>query len=149
MSGRPRFHVPEAAPGARVELPEHTAHHAREVLRLRTGASVLVFDGQGAEFNADRNLTFTGMVYGPDTGDITIERDSVIRGPFVTGDDMILNRDVTWNYSAADRLAVSNVTTCEEAELYAEWRMDEINWNGASNEVEDASGNAQFDALQQ
>ena len=28
-----RFHVPEAAPGARVVLPEHTAHHAREVLR--------------------------------------------------------------------------------------------------------------------
>ena len=41
----PRFHVPEAAPGARVTLPEHTAHHAREVLRLRSGASVRVFDG--------------------------------------------------------------------------------------------------------
>ena len=52
MSGRPRFHVPEAAPGARVDLPEHTAHHAREVLRLRTGASVLIFDGQGGEFDA-------------------------------------------------------------------------------------------------
>ncbi len=49
---RPRFHVPEAAPGARVVLPEHTAHHAREVLRLRSGASVLVFDGRGAEFTA-------------------------------------------------------------------------------------------------
>ena len=52
MSGRPRFHVPEAAPGARVVFPDHTAHHAREVLRLRTGASVLVFDGRGAEFTA-------------------------------------------------------------------------------------------------
>ena len=40
----PRFHVPSAAPGARVFLPEHTAHHAREVLRLRTGAAVRVFD---------------------------------------------------------------------------------------------------------
>ena len=48
----PRFHVPEAAPGARVVLPEHTAHHAREVLRLRKGAAVLVFDGQGSEFTA-------------------------------------------------------------------------------------------------
>lgn len=48
----PRFHVPEAAPGARVALPDHTAHHAREVLRLRTGASVLIFDGEGAEFTA-------------------------------------------------------------------------------------------------
>jgi 16S rRNA (uracil1498-N3)-methyltransferase len=49
---RPRFLVPEAAPGARVLLPEHTAHHAREVLRLRKGAAVRVFDGQGAEFTA-------------------------------------------------------------------------------------------------
>ncbi len=48
----PRFHVPSAAPGARVELPEHTAHHAREVLRLRAGAVVRVFDGAGSEFEA-------------------------------------------------------------------------------------------------
>jgi 16S rRNA (uracil1498-N3)-methyltransferase len=49
---RPRFHVPDAAPGARVTLPDHTAHHAREVLRLRPGAEVSIFDGQGAEFAA-------------------------------------------------------------------------------------------------
>ena len=47
-----RFHVPEAAPGARVSLPEHSAHHARDVLRLRPGAAVRVFDGAGAEFDA-------------------------------------------------------------------------------------------------
>jgi 16S rRNA (uracil1498-N3)-methyltransferase len=50
---RPRFHVPEAGPGARVSLPEHAAHHAREVLRLRAGAPVRVFDGAGAEFEAE------------------------------------------------------------------------------------------------
>jgi 16S rRNA (uracil1498-N3)-methyltransferase len=44
--------VPCAAPGARLALPEHSAHHAREVLRLRPGASVRVFDGAGAEFEA-------------------------------------------------------------------------------------------------
>jgi 16S rRNA (uracil1498-N3)-methyltransferase len=44
--------VPEAAPGARLELPDHSAHHAREVLRLRAGALVHVFDGAGAEFEA-------------------------------------------------------------------------------------------------
>ena len=52
MSPLPRFHVPGAAPGARLELPEHAAHHAREVLRLRSGAAVRVFDGAGAEFEA-------------------------------------------------------------------------------------------------
>lgn len=50
MSGLARFHVPEAAPGARLALPDHSAHHAREVLRLRAGAVVHVFDGRGAEF---------------------------------------------------------------------------------------------------
>jgi 16S rRNA (uracil1498-N3)-methyltransferase len=49
----PRFHVPEAAPGARLELPEHSAHHAREVLRLRAGAAVRVFDGAGNEYEAE------------------------------------------------------------------------------------------------
>ncbi|HSD65595.1 MAG TPA: 16S rRNA (uracil(1498)-N(3))-methyltransferase [Vicinamibacteria bacterium] len=47
-----RFHAPGAAPGARVDLPEHTARHAREVLRLRAGAAVRVFDGAGSEFEA-------------------------------------------------------------------------------------------------
>jgi len=47
-----RFHVPAAAPGARVTLPEHSAHHAREVLRLRAGSRVRVFDGAGHEFEA-------------------------------------------------------------------------------------------------
>lgn len=48
----PRFHIPDAAPGARVVFPEHSAHHAREVLRLRSGADVRIFDGHGAEFAA-------------------------------------------------------------------------------------------------
>jgi 16S rRNA (uracil1498-N3)-methyltransferase len=49
---RARFHVPEAAPGARVELPDHVAHHAREVLRLRAGDEVRIFDGIGHEYGA-------------------------------------------------------------------------------------------------
>jgi 16S rRNA (uracil1498-N3)-methyltransferase len=49
----PRFHVPAAGPGGRVWLPEHAAHHAREVLRLRAGAAVRIFDGAGAEFEAE------------------------------------------------------------------------------------------------
>ncbi len=48
----PRFHVPEVAPGARIVLPDHSARHAREVLRLRAGARVRVFDGEGHEFEA-------------------------------------------------------------------------------------------------
>ena len=47
-----RFHVPEVGPGGRVTLPEGSAHHAREVLRLRAGDLIRVFDGRGAEFEA-------------------------------------------------------------------------------------------------
>jgi 16S rRNA (uracil1498-N3)-methyltransferase len=48
----PRFHVAGAAPGSRLTLPDHLAHHAREVLRLRAGSEVRVFDGEGSEFEA-------------------------------------------------------------------------------------------------
>ena len=47
-----RFHLPAAAPGGRVTLPQWSAHHAREVLRLRAGDLIRVFDGRGAEFEA-------------------------------------------------------------------------------------------------
>ena len=47
----PRFHVVEAAPGACLDLPEHSAHHAREVLRLRSGSAIRVFDGRGNEYD--------------------------------------------------------------------------------------------------
>ncbi len=48
----PRFHIPLAAPGARLRLPPEAARHARDVLRLGPGAQLRVFDGQGREFAA-------------------------------------------------------------------------------------------------
>ncbi len=50
---RPRFHVPDAGPGARLQLATPSAHHARNVLRLRQGAEVLAFDGLGHEYLAE------------------------------------------------------------------------------------------------
>jgi 16S rRNA (uracil1498-N3)-methyltransferase len=65
----PRFHVTEAAPGARLHLPDTSAHHAREVLRLRAGAAVRVFDGRGSEYDAVLDLVarqgVTARVTGP------------------------------------------------------------------------------------
>jgi 16S rRNA (uracil1498-N3)-methyltransferase len=50
----PRFYIaPDSAklaPGARVELPEASAHHAIRVLRLAAGDAATVFDGQGGEY---------------------------------------------------------------------------------------------------
>ncbi|MBL8488997.1 MAG: 16S rRNA (uracil(1498)-N(3))-methyltransferase [Rhodocyclaceae bacterium] len=49
----PRFHVPfPLAPGAGVELPEESAHHAFRVLRLEDGDPVVLFDGRGGEWRA-------------------------------------------------------------------------------------------------
>ena len=45
-------------PGAAVELPDDTAHHAARVLRLRDGDEVVLFDGQGGEYPA--RLAFPG-----------------------------------------------------------------------------------------
>jgi 16S rRNA (uracil1498-N3)-methyltransferase len=50
----PRFYVAPAsavlAPGARLALPEAAAHHAVRVLRLGVGDSVVLFDGNGGEY---------------------------------------------------------------------------------------------------
>ena len=45
----PRLHVPGLAGEGPVELPPDAAHHARDVLRLRVGDPLRVFDGTGQE----------------------------------------------------------------------------------------------------
>ena len=48
----PRFHCPSnLAAGGVVALPPELEHHAQRVLRLRPGASVVLFDGKGGEWN--------------------------------------------------------------------------------------------------
>lgn len=49
----PRFHCPfPLAPGAQVDLPEAAAHHALRVLRMKEGATMILFDGRGGEWLA-------------------------------------------------------------------------------------------------
>lgn len=74
-----RFHVREAAPGARLLLPEPSAHHAREVLRLRAGAAVRVFDGAGAEFEAVLDEVTRRAVTARVTGAATPRPESPLR----------------------------------------------------------------------
>ncbi len=56
--GRGPFRMPRLfvdaplRPGAGLELPEATAHHAVRVLRLRAGDRVVLFDGRGGEYEA-------------------------------------------------------------------------------------------------
>jgi 16S rRNA (uracil1498-N3)-methyltransferase len=74
-----RFHVAEAAPGARLELPDHSAHHAREVLRLRSGAEVRVFDGRGSEFEATLDSVTRQGVFARLTHPVPARAESPLR----------------------------------------------------------------------
>lgn len=48
-----RLHVPQPLQsGEQLELPPEVARHVRQVLRLRDGAEVVLFDGRGGEFVA-------------------------------------------------------------------------------------------------
>lgn len=47
-----RFYAPNASrTGARVRLPDSEAAHLTHTLRLKTGATIQLFDGEGHEFN--------------------------------------------------------------------------------------------------
>ncbi|QRM20774.1 16S rRNA (uracil(1498)-N(3))-methyltransferase [Dechloromonas sp. TW-R-39-2] len=49
----PRFYCPEAlSAGALINLPEPVARHAVRVLRLQPGASIVLFDGLGGQYEA-------------------------------------------------------------------------------------------------
>ena len=51
--GIPRLYVAEGlATGAQFELPEAAANHAANVLRLREGEAIVLFDGTGGEWRA-------------------------------------------------------------------------------------------------
>ena len=74
-----RFHVPDAAPGGRIALPEHSAHHARDVLRLRAGTAIRVFDGRGAEYDAVLETVTRHDVSGRITGATAPRPESPLR----------------------------------------------------------------------
>ena len=49
----PRLHVERGLhAGARLELPDASAHHAARVLRLGAGDALTLFDGSGGEYDA-------------------------------------------------------------------------------------------------
>jgi len=76
-------------------------------------ADLVVFLYPSARFEMDgNNLNFTGVIYGPQSGDIKINKDSTITGAIIGGDKIKLDDNVTVNYSAAVANAVTNITTC-------------------------------------
>jgi 16S rRNA (uracil1498-N3)-methyltransferase len=59
----PRFYAPAAdTPGDLVDLPAEEAAHLTRVLRLKSGASIRVFNGRGSEFDAVVDAVTKGRI---------------------------------------------------------------------------------------
>jgi len=74
----PRLYVDaELRPQDRLVLPEHAAHHAARVLRLREGDLALLFDGRGGEYEARLSMPGRGQV----AAEIGARRDAERESP--------------------------------------------------------------------
>ncbi len=93
-----------------------TTNNNDDNLSINAGGNVadlVVFLYPNARFEMDGDsLNFTGVIYGPQSGDIDINQDSTITGAIIGGSDIKLDDNVTINYSAAVANAVTNITTC-------------------------------------
>ena len=82
---------------------------------INNGGSVAdfqVFLYSDAEFKADEELNFTGLILGPSAKKIEIKKDSTVKGPMLTGGEVKIEEDTTLIYTAADQSAVGAITTC-------------------------------------
>jgi len=88
-------------------------------LSVNAGGAVsdlVVFLYPNAEFDMDgEDLDFTGVIYGPNSGDIKIDDNSTITGAIIGGDEVELDDDVSIIYTPAIAAAVASITTCDGA----------------------------------
>ena len=79
-----------------------------------TVSDLVVFLYPNARFDMDGEaLNFTGVIYGPQSGDIKINDDSTITGAIIGGDKIELDEGVTIIYNDTVKAAVASITTCE------------------------------------
>lgn len=85
-------------------------------LSVNAGGAVsdlVVFLYPNARFDMDGEfLDFTGVIYGPQSGDIKIDDNSTVKGAIIGGDELDLDDDVSIIYTPAVAAAVANITTC-------------------------------------
>lgn len=102
----PRFHIEaELSAGSRVELPRTVAHHARHVLRLREGDSIVLFDGRGGEYAArlvaGRHAAAEVLAF------LAVERESPLRVTLVQA--LVATEKLDWIVEKATELGVTRV----------------------------------------
>jgi 16S rRNA (uracil1498-N3)-methyltransferase len=94
------------AEGDEVELPTAVAHHAARVLRLRAGASVVLFNNRGGEYEASLVGSGTNL-RAKVVGHAAIERESPLAVTLVQA--WIATDKLDWTIEKAVELGVRNI----------------------------------------
>jgi len=103
----PRFFCPDGlAAGATIDLPESVAHYAARVLRLKDGAALTLFDGQGGEYPATLFLQGkrVGAILGPH-----LARDVELGGEITLVQGLPSGDKMDWIIEKASELGVQRV----------------------------------------
>ena len=99
----PRFFVPlPLAPGS-IELPERVAHHATRVLRLRDGAPLVLFNGDGGEYHG--HLQVGARPVAALTGFSPVEREAPLAVTLVQA--LVASEKLDWIVEKATELGVA------------------------------------------
>ena len=112
----PRFFHPEPLRvGAHTELSPVAATHARTVLRLRAGAGITLFDGQGVEFDAVITHSDRGCLRVTIIGCTAVDRESGLQLILVQG--LIKGQKMDWIVQKATELGVTAIhpVVCERS----------------------------------
>ena len=76
-------------------------------------AGLVVYLYNNAEFKSEEErLDFTGVIYGPNSGEIELGEESQIRGAIIGGDEIKIEDDTVITYTPTDASLVGNITTC-------------------------------------
>ena len=76
---------PPLRSGVEIELPQHAAHHAARVLRLRSGDTITLFTGEGGEFDAELTKVGARAVLARVGDARAVERESPLAVTLVQG----------------------------------------------------------------
>ncbi len=86
---------------------------------VNNGGSVedlVTFLYPNAEFRVDgENFSYTGVIYGPQSGNIEFDDNATITGAIIGGDQIQINEGGQITYTPAVAAAVSTISTCLEA----------------------------------
>lgn len=103
----PRFFVDTAlAAGALLRLPADVTHHALRVLRLRDGASIVLFNGGGGEYPASLRVDGAAALARVDGYD-AIERESPLRLTLIQA--LVAADKLDWIVEKAVELGVERI----------------------------------------